>query len=105
MAGAGKWRRQDAEEISPIRTPIEESLGEMVRADREPGDTQTQLADLEELIEVSHSKETLQQDDRRVESQTRAAGPLGVRAKTTSDFQGIDVGGAYKTLAQASQSF
>jgi hypothetical protein len=69
-----KWRKQDAawsKQVAAGAKPdatsekpdphaYEEILGEMVRADRARGNLTQQLADMEELIKVARSKESLQ---------------------------------------------
>jgi hypothetical protein len=54
------WRKQDAAGEKPDPHAYEEILGEMVRADRARGNLTQQLADMEELIKVARSKESLQ---------------------------------------------
>jgi hypothetical protein len=55
-----KWLKQDAAGDKPEPGDYEEILGELLRVDRQQGDLQAQLSDLEELIKVSHSKATLE---------------------------------------------
>jgi tetratricopeptide (TPR) repeat protein len=56
----GKWNRLQAQGLKPDPHDYEEIRGELVRADEQLGDQQQLLADLEALIQVSHSQETLQ---------------------------------------------
>jgi len=55
-----KWRQQDAAGDKPDPHDYEEILGGIVRADATQGNLKRQLADLEELLKVAHSKEPLQ---------------------------------------------
>ena len=64
-----KWRRADAAGGGPDGHVYEEILGEMVRADRDAGDLDQQLADLQELLKVSVSKDTLQRSIDEVKAQ------------------------------------
>jgi tetratricopeptide (TPR) repeat protein len=55
-----KWLKQDAAGDKPEPADYEEILGELSRADRQLGDLNAELADLEELLKVAHSKSTLE---------------------------------------------
>ncbi|MGA2748510.1 MAG: hypothetical protein ABSG59_07020 [Verrucomicrobiota bacterium] len=55
-----KWRRQEAADLKPDPHAYEQTLGEMVRADRDLGDPAQLLGDLQQLLPVSHNKETIQ---------------------------------------------
>jgi hypothetical protein len=70
-----KWRRQDAAGDKPDPHSYEEILGEIVQADRALGDVKGQLADLEELIKVAHSKEPLQREIDELKSKQGQAKP------------------------------
>jgi hypothetical protein len=60
MQGRQKWRKQDAAGAKPDPHAYEEILGEIVRADVAQGNVKQQVADLEELVKVAHSKDVLQ---------------------------------------------
>jgi len=60
LQGRQKWRKQDSAGAKPDPHAYEEILGEIVRADRAQGDLKQQLADMEELVKVAHSKDILQ---------------------------------------------
>jgi hypothetical protein len=61
-----KWLKQEADGEKPESADYEEILGELVRVDRHEGDLKSVLADLEQLIKVSHSPDTLQAEIRDV---------------------------------------
>ena len=70
-----KWRHEDAAGNKPDAHVYEEILGELVRADREAGDLKLELGDLEELIKVSHSKDTLQRSIDEVKAKMGQSAP------------------------------
>jgi hypothetical protein len=60
LQGRQKWRKQDAAGAKPDPHAYGEILGEIVLADAAEGDSKQQVADLEELVKVAHSKDVLQ---------------------------------------------
>jgi hypothetical protein len=61
-----KWLKQQAAGEKPEPADYEEILGEIVRADRQLGDDKAELADLEQLVEISHSKAALEAEIREL---------------------------------------
>jgi hypothetical protein len=70
-----KWNRQDAAGDKPDPHAYEEILGETVQADHALGDVKRQLADLEELIKVAHSKEPLEREMAELKAKLEGAKP------------------------------
>jgi tetratricopeptide (TPR) repeat protein len=64
-----KWRDEDAAGHKPDAHVYEEILGELVRADREKGDLNQELAELQELLQVSRNKQSLQRTIDEVKAQ------------------------------------
>jgi tetratricopeptide (TPR) repeat protein len=67
-----KWLKQEANGEKPEAADYEEILGELVRVDRQQGDLKAVLADLEQLVKVSHSPDTLQAEIREVQQKLAA---------------------------------
>ncbi len=63
-----KWLKQEAAGEKPEPADLEEILGEILRVDRQEGDLKAQLSDLEQLIKVSHSEDTLQAEIRELKA-------------------------------------
>jgi hypothetical protein len=75
LQGRQKWRKQDADGAKPDPHAYEEILGEIVRTDRALGNPKQQLADMEELLKVAHSKETLQRQIDELKAKLNAPKP------------------------------
>jgi hypothetical protein len=63
-----KWLKEQAAGDKPDPADYEEILGEIFRIDRQQGDLKAELSDLERLIIVSHSKDTLEAEIREVKA-------------------------------------
>jgi hypothetical protein len=70
MEARQKWRQQEAAKAKPDPNAYEEILGTIVRADRAKGDKKLLRADLEELMKVAHSTESLQKEMEELKSKT-----------------------------------
>jgi tetratricopeptide (TPR) repeat protein len=75
MLARDKWLKQQAAGDKPEAADYEEILGEIVRVDRQEGDLKAEVADLEELIKVSHSPQTLEAEIRELKARLARRNP------------------------------
>jgi tetratricopeptide (TPR) repeat protein len=73
--GRDKWLKQEAAGEKPDPHDYEEILGEMLRVDRQQGDLNAELADLQQLIKVSHSQDTLEAEIKELKAKLAAPSP------------------------------